>query len=226
MKQSIAHVAVVVDDYDSAIEFYTKKLHFTLIEDSVISGSKRWVLVKPKGAKECALLLVKGIDAGQKSRIGNQTGGRVFLFMFTDNFNRDYQNLLDKNIRIVREPSPEVYGTVAVFEDLYGNLWDLIEPKKTEELFYSTTIFRVKNTENLNIALSGLKELNSLTLLENGNVSFEILQTKDDPTKIIIWECYKSQKAFDEHVGTKYFQHFKEQELVEIENSYIAKNIE
>ena len=112
--------------------FYTKKLHFDLIEDTKMSEEKRWVLVRPKGAKECSLLLAKGVNDVQKSRIGNQTGGRVFLFLHTDDFQRDYQNLLKNQIKIVREPSVEEYGTVAVFEDIYGNLWDLIESKKSE----------------------------------------------------------------------------------------------
>ena len=127
MKQHLAHIAIIVDDYDKAIEFYTQKLHFILLEDIVLSDTKRWVLVKPQGASECSILLAKAATEEQKSRIGNQTGGRVFLFLSTDNFRRDYQNLLDNNIKIVREPSIEAYGTVAVFEDLYGNLWDLIE---------------------------------------------------------------------------------------------------
>jgi len=127
MKQFLAHVAIVVTDYDEAIDFYTKKLHFELVEDSVLSDTKRWVLVRPKGAIECSLLLAKGVNDEQISRIGNQTGGRVFLFLNTDDFNRDYQNLLDNQIKIVREPSREEYGTVAVFADLYGNLWDLVE---------------------------------------------------------------------------------------------------
>lgn len=130
MKQKIAHITIVVDDYDEAIEFYTKKLHFDLIEDSVLSESKRWVLVAPKGSTECSLLLAKASTAEQKSRVGNQTGGRVFLFLYTDNHERDYKNLIDQNIKIIREPSNEIYGKVAVFEDLYGNHWDLIEPKK------------------------------------------------------------------------------------------------
>jgi len=129
MKQNIAHVAIVVDDYDEAIEFYTKKLHFTLVEDTIMSVEKRWVLVRPKGSDGCSLLLAKGVGEEQKSRIGNQTGGRVFLFLQTDNFKRDYQNLIDHNIKVVREPVFEDYGTVAVFQDLYGNLWDLIEGK-------------------------------------------------------------------------------------------------
>jgi catechol 2,3-dioxygenase-like lactoylglutathione lyase family enzyme len=124
------YIALVVDDYDEAIDFYTNKLHFNLIEDTVLSDTKRWVIVKPKGASECALLLAKAVNPVQKSRIGDQTGGRVFLFLNTDNFAQDYQNLLDNHVKIVRKPSIENYGTVAVFEDLYGNMWDLIEPKK------------------------------------------------------------------------------------------------
>lgn len=129
MKQHIAHIALVVDDYDEAIAFYTQKLHFDLIEDTILSDTKRWVMVAPKGSTECKLLLAKAATDEQQSRVGNQTGGRVFLFLYTDNFKRDYQNLLDQNIKIVREPVIETWGTVAVFADLYGNLWDLIEPK-------------------------------------------------------------------------------------------------
>ena len=129
MTQRIAHIAIVVKDYDEAIKFYTEKLNFTLIEDTVLSDTKRWVLVAPKGPSGCSLLLVKATNEEQLSRAGNQTGGRVFLFLCTNNFNRDYQNLINKKIKIAREPSSEEYGNVAVFEDLYGNLWDLIEPK-------------------------------------------------------------------------------------------------
>jgi catechol 2,3-dioxygenase-like lactoylglutathione lyase family enzyme len=128
MKQRLAHIAVVVDDYDEAIRFYTEKLHFNLVEDTPLSESKRWVLVRPKGSNECCLLLAKAANEEQKSRIGNQTGGRVFLFLHTDNFERDYRNLLDNQIEIVRTPQKEDYGIVAVFRDLYGNLWDMIEP--------------------------------------------------------------------------------------------------
>lgn len=128
MSQFIAHIALVVSDYDEAIDFYTKKLHFDLIEDTVLSETKRWVLIAPKGSKECKLLLAKAVG-NQVNAIGNQSGGRVFLFLHTDDFDRDYQNLLDKNIKIFREPSNEEYGKVCVFEDLYGNLWDLIEKK-------------------------------------------------------------------------------------------------
>ena len=127
MNQQIVHMALVVRDYDEAIEFYTKKLLFELIEDTVLSPTKRWVLVKPKGQGQCALLLAKAATDSQLSRVGNQTGGRVFLFLSTDNFDRDYQLLLQNNVTIIREPSVEEYGKVAVFEDLYGNYWDLIQ---------------------------------------------------------------------------------------------------
>ena len=130
MKQHLAHIALVVNDYDEAIEFYTKKLHFTLVEDTQLSETKRWVLVSPNGQGECCLLLAKAANEEQKSRIGNQTGGRVFLFLYTDDFWRDHQNMIKEGIEFVREPAVETYGTVAVFKDIYGNLWDLIEPTK------------------------------------------------------------------------------------------------
>jgi len=127
VKQQIVHIAVVVNDYDEAIHWYTEKLGFTLIEDTPLSATKRWVLVAPPGSEECQLLLAKGVDDEQRSRIGNQTGGRVFLFLKTDDFWRDYNNYVNKGINFIRPPEAEPYGTVAVFEDLYGNLWDLIE---------------------------------------------------------------------------------------------------
>ena len=130
MNQRLAHIAIVVNDYDEAIKFYTEKLHFDLIEDTQLSETKRWVLVKPKGKGECCLLLAKAANEEQQSRVGNQTGGRVFLFLHTDDFERDFQNLLDNQIEIVRLPSKEEYGMVAVFKDLYGNLWDMIGPNK------------------------------------------------------------------------------------------------
>lgn len=127
MKQSIAHIALVVADYDEAIRFYTETLGFELIEDTPLSETKRWVKVAPKGSDGCELLLAKSVGEEQGSRIGNQTGGRVFLFLCTDDFWRDYNDYLAKGVKFVREPKTEDYGTVAVFEDLYGNLWDLIE---------------------------------------------------------------------------------------------------
>lgn len=129
MKQHIAHIAIVVADYDDAIAFYTKKLGFELIEDTVLTETKRWVLVAPRGSRESRLLLAKAANEEQKKSIGNQSGGRVFLFLYTDNFRRDYRAMLEKGVEFVREPSFESYGTVAVFKDLYGNLWDLLEPK-------------------------------------------------------------------------------------------------
>ena len=128
LKQRLAHIALLVNDYDEAIKFYTEILNFRLVEDTILSETKRWILIEPPGSVECGLLLAKAANDEQKSRIGNQTGGRVFLFLHTDNFKRDYDNLKFKGVKIVREPSIEKYGTVAVFADLYGNLIDLIEP--------------------------------------------------------------------------------------------------
>ena len=128
MSQRIAHLALVVHDYDEAIAFYTQKLDFTLLEDTVLSETKRWVRVAPPGSVDCALLLARAANDEQKSRVGNQTGGRVFLFLYTDDFWRDYHRMQDRGVRFVREPIREAYGTVAVFEDLYGNQWDLLQP--------------------------------------------------------------------------------------------------
>ncbi len=133
IKQQLAHIALVVNDYDEAIAFFTQKLHFTLVEDTVLSEEKRWVLVAPPGSEngQCQVLLARAANPEQRSRIGNQTGGRVFLFLHTDNFQRDYQNLIHHQIKIIREPENQSYGTVCVFEDLYGNWWDLIGPTTT-----------------------------------------------------------------------------------------------
>lgn len=122
----IANISLVVHDYDEAIEFYTRKLGFELLEDTALSATKRWVLVSPPGATGCRLLLAKAANEEQRSRVGNQTGGRVFLFLHTDDFWRDYQAYRTQGVEFVREPAVEPYGTVAVFRDLYGNLWDLI----------------------------------------------------------------------------------------------------
>jgi catechol 2,3-dioxygenase-like lactoylglutathione lyase family enzyme len=127
MNQQFFQMALVVADYDEAIAFYTQKLGFELIEDTALSPVKRWVVIKPKGSSGAQLLLAKASGEEQISRIGNQTGGRVFLFMHTDDLDRDYKNLLANEVRIVREPSQEEFGKVLVFADLYGNLWDLIE---------------------------------------------------------------------------------------------------
>jgi catechol 2,3-dioxygenase-like lactoylglutathione lyase family enzyme len=129
MKQSLALVAIVVRDYDEAIDFYTRVLGFTLIEDTYQpEQDKRWVVVSPSGATESRILLARGSNDEQRARIGNQTGGRVFLFLHTDDFHRDYERYRAAGIEFVRPPNEQPYGTVAVFKDLYGNLWDLVEP--------------------------------------------------------------------------------------------------
>lgn len=130
MDQRLAHIAILVKDYDEAIRFYTRKLRFNLIEDTALTETKRWVLLSPPGSGSCHLLLARAVNDEQSSRIGNQTGGRVFLFLYTDDFYRDYQHMLEEEIRFIRQPVVEPYGIVAVFQDLYGNLWDLIQPLK------------------------------------------------------------------------------------------------
>jgi len=128
MRQSIVHIALVVRDYDEAIEFYTKKLRFTLVEDTYQpEQDKRWVVIAPPGSIGTTLLLARASKPEQESFVGNQTGGRVFLFLNTDDFWRDYNDMVSVGIKFVREPRKEEYGMVAVFEDLYGNLWDLLQ---------------------------------------------------------------------------------------------------
>ncbi len=133
MKQSIIHIALVVRDYDEAIEFFCRKLHFTLIEDTYQpEQDKRWVVVAPPGSTGTNLLLARATTPEQEAAIGRQTGGRVFLFLKTDDFWRDYTEMVSAGIRFVRTPKNAPYGTVAVFEDLYGNLWDLVGPGSGE----------------------------------------------------------------------------------------------
>ncbi|MBA4385325.1 MAG: hypothetical protein C0410_11365 [Anaerolinea sp.] len=128
MKQSIVHIALVVRDYDEAITFYTQKLHFTLIEDTYqLEQDKRWVVVAPPNSTGTTLLLARASKPEQEPFIGNQAGGRVFLFLNTDNFWRDYNEMVEKGIKFIRPPKQQDYGMVAVFEDLYGNLWDLLQ---------------------------------------------------------------------------------------------------
>jgi len=128
MNQSIVHVAVVVKDYDEAIEFYTQKLGFELLEDIYIAEQdKRWVLVAPPNSTGAAVVLAQASSSKQQAFVGDQTGGRVFLFLSTDDFWRDYRKMLANGVKFKREPVEQPYGTVAVFEDLYGNLWDLVE---------------------------------------------------------------------------------------------------
>jgi len=126
MRRTTSHIAVVVRDYDEAIAFYTKALGFDLIEDTVLGGGKRWVLVGPRGCGGTSLLLARAVTPEQESRVGNQTGGRVFLFVHTDDFWRDYYDMRSRGVVFTTEPRAEEYGTVAVFVDLYGNRWDLL----------------------------------------------------------------------------------------------------
>ena len=130
MNQKLVYVSLIVRDYDEAIEYYTKKLNFYLIEDTKLSDTKRWVVVSPSGAKETSILLSKASTSEQKNFIGNQTGGRVFLFLHTDNFWEDYDSLRIKGINFIENPREEECGIVVVFEDIYGNKWDLIQLKK------------------------------------------------------------------------------------------------
>ena len=127
MSQMIGHVALVVKDYDEAIAYFTECLQFALIEDVPLGGTKRWVLVAPPGTGGVSLLLAKAVTPEQESRIGNQTGGRVFLFLHTDDIWRDYHTLKSRGVTFAEEPRREPYGTVAVFLDLYGNKWDLLQ---------------------------------------------------------------------------------------------------
>lgn len=128
MKQSLVHIALIVNDYDEALNFYTNVLDFDLIEDTYQpEQDKRWVVVSPRNSNGVTILLAKASKPIQKDFIGNQSGGRVFLFLGTDDFYRDYNNLVSKGVEFVREPKVADYGTVAVFKDLYGNLWDLVQ---------------------------------------------------------------------------------------------------
>jgi catechol 2,3-dioxygenase-like lactoylglutathione lyase family enzyme len=140
-EQRIGHITLVVEEYDEAIHFYTQKLNFSIIEDTRLSETKRWVLLSPPGAKECCILLAKAADEKQRAAIGNQTGGRVFLFLYTSNFLQDYEEMIERGINFIRPPKEEAYGTVAVFEDLYGNLWDLIQPTENNKgAFYKNKL--------------------------------------------------------------------------------------
>jgi catechol 2,3-dioxygenase-like lactoylglutathione lyase family enzyme len=128
MTQELGLVAIVVRDYDEAIAYYTQRLGFELVEDTALTGRKRWVVVRPRGSIGCGLLLAAASTELQLQAIGRQSGGRVFLFLYTDNFDRDYAAYRQQGVRFVEQPRQEPYGTVAVFTDFYGNRWDLIEP--------------------------------------------------------------------------------------------------
>lgn len=129
MPNYLGQIALLVNDYDEAIEFYRSKLNFILLEDTKLTDEKRWVVMKPSAQSQCAILLAKAVGK-QKDQIGNQSGGRVFLFLYTDDFDRDYNVMMKRGVKFVRDPEIQSYGKVGVFADLYGNLWDLIEPAK------------------------------------------------------------------------------------------------
>ena len=137
MQQSILHVSLLVKDYDDAIAFYTEKLNFTLVEDTRLDDVKRWVVVKPPGGSAASLVLAKANTEAELQQIGHQAGGRVFLFLSTDNFQRDYDRMSEAGVQFTRDPQTHDYGRVAVFSDLYGNLWDLLEPGPTHALYAS-----------------------------------------------------------------------------------------
>lgn len=135
MKQAIIHTTLVVDDYDDAIGFYVDKLKFDLVSDTPLPDGKRWVVVSPVGGSGLSLLLAKADGSKQSARVGDQAGGRVFLFLGTDDFWRDYHRMVDAGVKFIRPPETQSYGTVAVFEDLYGNLWDLLEPSNEHPMY-------------------------------------------------------------------------------------------
>lgn len=225
MENHINQITLVVKDYDEAIAFYTQKLHFDLIEDTVLNDTKRWVVVAPKHS-QCRLLLAKAVNDQQLYSVGNQTGGRVFLFMNTANFDSEYQNLLDNQIAIVRQPTNETYGRVLVFEDLYGNLWDLIEPVSIKDSsFYSTAILSVKPEIEFETAIKALKQLQAETKLEKGNFLFELHTNIAEANQIIVWEGFYSESDFQTHLNSIHLQDFLRQNLVDFVSGYPAKRI-
>jgi quinol monooxygenase YgiN/predicted enzyme related to lactoylglutathione lyase len=225
MANHINQLTLVVKDYDEAIAFYTQKLDFELIEDTVLTNTKRWVVVAPKKS-QCRLLLAKAVNEEQLNSVGNQTGGRVFLFMNTDNFDGEYQNLVDNQIKIVREPRTETYGRVLVFEDLYGNLWDLIEPVSTKDTsFYSTAILAIKLEVHFDTAIEALKKLQAATKLEKGNFLFELHLGTENKNQIIVWEGFYSESDFQAHLNSIHLQDFLKHNVVDFISGYPANRI-
>ncbi len=225
MANHINQLTLVVKDYDEAIAFYTQKLDFELIEDTVLNDTKRWVVVAPKKS-QCRLLLAKAVNEEQLNSVGNQTGGRVFLFMNTDNFDGEYQNLVDNQITIVRQPRTETYGRVLVFEDLYGNLWDLIEPVSTKDTsFYSTAILAIKPEVHFDTAIEALKKLQAATKLEKGNFLFELHLGTENKNQIIVWEGFYSESDFQAHLNSIHLQDFLKHNVVDFISGYPANRI-
>lgn len=225
MENHINQITLVVKDYDEAIAFYTQKLHFDLIEDTVLSETKRWVVVAPKNS-QCRLLLAKAANDEQVKFVGNQTGGRVSLFLNTDNLERERQNLIDNKVNIVRESKQENYGKVLVFEDLYGNLWDLIEPvAKANSHYFSTAILAIKPEVVFDTAIEALKKLQAETKLEAGNFLFELHSNTTDVKQIIVWEGFYSESDFQTHLNSEHLQDFLKQNVVDFVSGYPAKRI-
>ena len=225
MENHINQITLVVKDYDEAIAFYTQKLHFDLIEDTVLSETKRWVVVAPKNS-QCRLLLAKAANEEQVKSIGNQTGGRVFLFLNTDNLERERQNLIDEKVNIVRDSKQENYGKVLVFEDLYGNLWDLIEPvAKTNSHYFSTAILAIKPEVDFDTAIEALKKLQAETKLEAGNFLFELHSNTNEAIQIIVWEGFYSESDFQLHLQSNHLQDILKQNVVDFVSGYPAKRI-
>ena len=221
MSQKIKHLALLVNDYDEAIAFYTQKLNFEVIEDTVLDYKKRWVVIAPNKFSECSLLLAKASTETQKSYLGNQSGGRVFLFLETTDIEKDHQNLIQKNIKIVREPKTESYGKVLVFEDLYGNLWDLIEPVKTIATpFYTTAILKIKSSVAIEKGKKALLELQKQTLAEVGNTLFTIQQSVDNETEFIVWESFVNKSDFLNHLNSNHLNEFLALNLFELVKGY------
>lgn len=225
MENHINQITLVVKDYDEAIAFYTQKLHFDLIEDTVLSETKRWVVVAPKNS-QCRLLLAKAANEEQLKSVGNQTGGRVFLFLNTDNLERERQNLINNKVNIIREPKQENYGKVLVFEDLHGNLWDLIEPvAKNNSHYFSTAILAIKPEVDFDTAIEALKKLQAETKLEAGNFLFELHSNTTDAKQIIVWEGFYSESDFQLHLQSNHLQDFLKQNVVDFVSGYPAKRI-
>jgi quinol monooxygenase YgiN/catechol 2,3-dioxygenase-like lactoylglutathione lyase family enzyme len=226
MHRKIKHISLIVNDYDKAIDFYTQKLDFNLIEDTKLSENKRWVLISPKGNSDFSLLIAKASNEIQKATVGNQSGGRVFLFMNTDDFDRDYNRFKKKGIEFVREPKTEPYGKVAVFRDLYGNLWDLIEPvTSSENHFNSTGIIELKDGIRIKAAKEELKKLALKTKNEFGNITFDVQQLTENQNRFIIWESFKDEKAFNTHLNSVHFKEFSDKQMFEFIKGYTAEKI-
>lgn len=226
MNRNINHITLVVKDYDESIHYYTKMLEFEVVEDTKINDKKRWVILKPKGKSNFSLLIAKAANKEQLKSIGNQTGGRVFLFMNTDNFDRDFELFNKNGVEFVRQPIEEPYGKVAVFKDLYGNLWDLIEPRKVQEThYYTTAILELKNNVDRDKALIALKKLEINSKNESGNVLYEIQQLKDVPDSFIVWECFKNENHFQKHLQTTHFKEFIKSDIFNFKKGYSADKI-